>query len=583
MASGLVEQRSDRALLGWEWAPPPDPEPSPRRQLEPKPAQAPLRLPAPSSSGMDTRTKAYLLLGGGGVLALMAISSASILVFAVPLLAYGGWLLYGEEQRSEEQRSLEQANADRQRSFAEEHGRWKEAIVQDEAEERRRFEVAPRWYPIERFEPARRLDVFGGEAEGWASLLHTAFGAAVQTTPVTVLDLTRRNLAQRALWPGSGANGATRPIVMPAELARFDPLVGTRHPSEIAALLIGSETPNDDWARRDVEIGILRRMTDVLGEDVTLVRLLSAVTALLASESPLVATHLSAQERRVLLDPGFVVMLGGDSSAHLGRLAAALEAVVRGGGNIGGSRPARLPFLPAEGAAVIATGDTSGPESRRRLDNLLAAALIDRMSNAGPARGLVLVVGADRLSRPLLDGLTESAHDRGLGLAMFFENLSGPAREIIGRGASDTILMRLGHHEDALAGANFIGKEHRFVISSITLTVGTQLGGSDNHGFTVTYSDSHTDQTAGPDSRTSGRSVGTSFNYGSTWSDTENYGETSTRSEEFVTRAEDLQRIPTTGFIFVTAVNGRKHVIVGDCHPAIAQTPLVAPRAIARR
>jgi hypothetical protein len=320
----------------------------------------------------------------------------------------------------------------------------------------------------------------------------------------------------------------------------------------------------------------------VLGENVTLRRLLAAITALLAPESPLVAAQLTPQERRSVLDPSFVVMLGGDLSVHLGRLAAALEALVRGAEG-DGDKPAPLPFLPGDGATVIATG-AGGHESRRRLDNLLVAALVDRISHAAPARGLVLVVGADRLSRPVLDALIESVQiHAGLRLTMFFEHLSGPAGEIIGRGASETILMRLGHHEDALAGANFVGKDHRFVISSITLTVGTQLGGSDNHGFTVTDSDSHTDQTAGPDSRTSGRSLGTSFNYGRTWSETENYGETSTRSEEFVTRAEDLQRIPTTGFVFVTAVNGRKHVIVGDCHPAIVRTTRVAARAIDRR
>lgn len=583
MASGLVEQRSARAVLGWEWAPPPPPEPSSRRQLEPQRPQAQRQLPPPASSGMDDKTKAYLMLGGGGLMLLLAISSAGLLVLALPLLAYGGYLLWQEEEKSKKVRAIERSNVERERDYEEEHRRWCEAIAHDESEERRRFDEAPRWYPIERLEPSRRLDVFGGEPEGWASLIHTAFAGLVRTGPATVLDLTRRNLAQRALWPDPHQDGP-RSIVMPAQLARFDPLVGTRHPGEVAALLISSENPNEDWARRDVEMGILRRLTDVLGEDVTLPRLVAAVTALLAPETPLVSEQLSAQERGILLDPGFVVMLGNDFAAHLSRLAAALDAIVRGSERAEpGLSPAVVPFLPVEGATVIATGNTGGHESRRRLDNLLGAALVDRMSNAVDARGLVLVVGADRLSRPVIEGLAENAQESGLRLALLFEDLGGPAREVIGRGASDTILMRLGNHEDALTGANFIGKEHRFVVSSITLGVGTQLGGSDNHGFSVTDSDSYTDQKAGPDSRTSGRSVGSNFSYGRTWSETENYGETSTRSEEFLTRAEDLQRIPTTGFIFVTAVDGRRHVIVGDCHPAIAESPLVAPRAIARR
>jgi len=581
MASDLVRRPSDGPVLGWEWAPPPALKPSGRRQLEPKRAPGPLQLPAPVSSGMDDKSKGFLFLGLGGLLLVLATSASFLFVFALPLLAYGGWLLYGEEQRSEQRRSLERADADRQRAFAEEHRQWSEAIRQEEKETQRIHDTAPRWYPIQRLAAARRLDIFGGEREGWASLLQTAFGATVRSTPVTLLDLTRVNLAQRALWPD---DDAPRPVVMPTQLGQFDPFVGTRHPGEVAAALIGSEAASDDWARRDVELGILRRVTDVLHGDVTLRRLLAAVTALLAPESPVVEAQLSDDERNALLDPSFVVMLGADSPTHLGRLAAALEAVARVGGESNGPGPARLPFLPGAGAGIVATGDTGGHETRRRLDNLLAAALVDRISHAESPRGLIFVVGADRLSRPVLDTLIYGVQDQPeLRLAMFFEHLSGPAGEIIGRGASETILMRLGHHEDALAGASFVGKEHRFIVSSITLTVGTQLGGSDTHGFTVSDSTSYTDQAMGPDSLTDGRNVGTTFNYGRTWSETENYGETSTRSEEFLTRAEDLQRIPTTGFVFVTAVNGRRHVIVGDCHPAIAQTSLVAAHAINRR
>jgi hypothetical protein len=581
MAGDLMTGPSDAPVLGWEWAPPPALKPSGRRRLEPKRPPGLLQLPPPLSPGMDVKSKAFLFFGIGGLLVPLAMSASFLFVFALPLLAYGGWLLHGEAQRSEQRRGLERADADRQRAFAEEHRRWSETIRQEEADTQRSQDTAPRWYPIQRLAPARRLDIFGGEPEGWASLLQTAFGAAVRSTPVTLLDLTRRNLAQRALWPDGDA---PRSVVIPAQLGQFDPFVGARHPGEVAAALIGSQAHSDDWARRDVELGILRRVTDVLGGDVTLRRLLAAVTAPLAPESSLVETQLSDDERRALQDPKFVAMLGGDCPAHLGRLAAALEAVARAGADSAGRGPACLPFLPGAGAEIIATGDTGGQETRRRLDNLLAAGLADRISHAESARGLILVVGADRLSRPVLDALIEGVQDHPeLRLAIFFEHLTGPAGEIIGRGASETVLMRLGHHEDALAGASFVGKEHRFVVSSITSTVGTQLDGSDTHGFTGSDSESYTDQVTRRDSLTDGGSAGATFNYGRTWSETENYREPSTRSEEFLTRAEDLQRIPTTGFVFVTAVNGRKHVILGDCHPAIAQTSLVAAHAIGRR
>ena len=167
-------------------------------------------------------------------------------------------------------------------------------------------------------------------------------------------------------------------------------------------------------------------------------------------------------------------------------------------------------------------------------------------------------------------------------LVLMFEHLRGEARELLGRGAVDTMIMGVGNHDDASAAANFIGKQHRFVVSSISLTVGTQIGGADTHGMSIDRSSSYTEQNMGPDSSTTGRSLGANFSYSTNWSETKNYGETSTRSEEFVARIEDLQRIPTTGFVYVTASKGRQHVIFGDCHPAIAHTPLVATKAIAR-
>ena len=348
-----------------------------------------------------------------------------------------------------------------------------------------------------------------------------------------------------------------------------------------------SENLNEDSARRDIEASIFRRIADVLGGTVTLDRLSAAVAALLASDSTLVGSKLSQEERYALLDPNFIGMLGGDATSHLTRLSAALDAVLRGRSKeavseANGSHPARLPYFRESGLTIIAADPSTDSESRRRLDNLLAASLVDRIGQAEPCDGILIIVGADRLSRSVLEELTGRAAQRGLRIAMFFENLRGEARELLGRGQPDTIIMALGNYDDATAAANFIGKQHRFVVSSITLTVGTQFGGSDTHGFSVGDSSSYTNQHMGPDSITEGRSSNTSFSYAKTWQETENYGETSTRSEEFVARAEDLQRIPTTGFVYVTSVNGRQHVVFGDCHPAIASTPLVAQRAIAR-
>lgn len=589
-------------LLGWEWAPPPLPEHSPKRQLEPQ-WQEP--FVAPREPGMDEKVKAILLLAGGGVLLLAAASSRVWLLFSLPLLIYGGVMLVRVMNDPTRPENVAKARQELWAQYQWAHSAWDSEVQRDEAEAQRRFVAAPRWYPIARIEPRRRVDVFGGGPEGWASLMHNAFTPALsQGVPMTVLDLTRRQLARRALWPDASPGTGPLTVAMPSRLMQYDPLAGVQDAGNLAALLTESEGPNDDWARRDIERAIFRRTADVLGENVTLPRLLAAVTTLLGVGSATGSDGLSGAEREALLDPNFTAMLGGDSAGLIGRVSAALEAVVRGSRRDPAdadavSAPGPLPFFAPEGPVIVAAEPVGDPESRRRLDNLLAASLVDRISGTEPCPGLVLVVGADRLARAILDELTTRAEERGLHLVMFFEHLRGEARELLGRGTSDTIVMRLGNYEDATSAANFIGKEHRFVVSSITLTVGTQFGGTDTSGFSVTDSESVTDtrstsktdggillpasRTTGKStSTTSGRSTSTSFSYSETWAETENYGETSTRSEEFVARAEDIQRVPTTGLIYVTAVRGRQHVIFGDCHPAIAESPMVASEPIAR-
>lgn len=583
MAIGSIEPSVTADRLGWEWAPPPLPEPSPKRQQEPKWHEPP-ELPAPA--GLQDRARDVFLAFLGVVFLLASFDDPSLLIVALPLLAIGVYKLQSAATDPARPRNLAKTREDQWLEYQEVHRAWTDAITREEREDQLRFSAAPRWYPITRIEPTRRLDVFGGPPEGWASFIHTAFAAVIpQGVPTTVLDLSRRDLVRRALWPDANPAAAPFTLTLPSQLREYDPLVGAQHPGDIAALVTSTENPNDDWARRDIEMGIFRRMADALGDNVTLPRLHAAVTSLLAPDSPMVAKELSVQERRTLLDPNAIVMLGADSASYLGRISAALDALVRGSRPSGAKakRPAPLPFFSADRPMVIAADPSGDPESRRRLDNVLAASLVDRIGRSDCRGHLLLIVGADRLSRPVLEALTAGAQERGIRLVMLFEHLRGEARELLGRGVSDTMVMRLGHYDDATTAANFIGKQHRFVVSSITLTVGTQFGGSDSHGFSVTDSSSYTSAPMGPDSSTSGRSTGSNFNYGRTWADTENYGETSTRSEEFVARAEDIQRIPTTGFIYVTAVNGRQHVIFGDCHPAIAETPLVAARAIARR
>lgn len=585
MASDSVGEGFEHKLLGWEWAPPPLPGPSPIRQQQPQ-WQEPMRV-APQQ-GLGAQGWAVILFLAAGLCLVLAGSSTGFLVPALALASGGGVAVVTATNDPRSPAKVAKTRADKWHEFERVHAAWSEAILRQEAEARRRFELAPRWYPIQRLQGDRRLDVVGGSPLGWATLLRNGMSPlAVSGFPMTVLDLSGRDLAS-ALWSDTNSGTVPRIVSIPSQIRATDPLVGSSRPWNVVSVVTQTDGNSDDLARRDMEVLIIRRVVEALGSNVTLPRLLAAMTSLVAPGSPRVIADLTQAERQRLEDPDFLGVLGRDGPAHLSRLSAVLETMLADAayGDAPASAPAPLPCYPPSGLTIIRADPATDGETRRRLDNLLAAALVDRLGDSPGSRGFLIVVGADRLSRQVLEVLVTRAEDRGLKLILFFEHLRGEARELLGRGASDTIVMRLGNVEDATAAANFVGKQHRFVVSSLSLQVGSQLGGSEGHGFNMTdsSSQSYTSQNMGGDSSTSGtsRSMGANFNYSQTWSETKTYGETSTRSEEFVARAEDLQRIPTTGFLYVTAVNGRQHVIFGDCHPAIAQSRFVAARPIAR-
>lgn len=572
--------------LGWEWVPPPLPDPSPFRQNEPRWVEptAPLRPP-----GMSPKAKGLVLLGGSVFFLLLIGSSTVFIIPALASMAAGGVVLYRDSISPTNPKVVVSTRQDAWNAFLRTHEEWSAAIVRDESASQQIFDNAPRWYPIDRLDPARRLDIIGGSPVGWATLLRTGLAQlATAGAPMTVLDLSGREVSS-ALWADLGYQVEPRRVTVPADLASVDPLAGSTRPWDIIGVITagGSDTRNDDQARRDMEVFVIRRVVTGLATNITVPRLLAAVTCLLAPTAPIVTTLLTPEERQRLEDPDFLAMLGRDGTVHLTRVAAVLETLLDGALPEAGSTPQPLPFFPESGISVVSAGRAADNETRRRLDNLLAAALVDQLDSGRQHGGLIAIVGADRLSRTVLEILIRTAEERVTRLLLFFEGLRTEARDLLGRGSSDTIIMRLGNYEDATAAANFVGKQHVFVVSSITLQVGSQIGGSEGHGFNVNEStgSSQTFQNLGGDSESvnSSRSSGANFNYSRTWSDTTSYGETSTRSEEFVARAEDLQRIPTTGFLYVSAINGRQHVIFGDCYPEIARSRFVAAKAIARR
>jgi hypothetical protein len=98
-------------------------------------------------------------------------------------------------------------------------------------------------------------------------------------------------------------------------------------------------------------------------------------------------------------------------------------------------------------------------------------------SRASPA---VIIAGADEISRPHLERLSDACDRRGIPLTLLFRHMRETAAELAGGGAAE--FMRLGNHEEATAAADLIGRQHKFVLSQLTAT----LGGNQTHTRTDT-------------------------------------------------------------------------------------------------
>lgn len=98
---------------------------------------------------------------------------------------------------------------------------------------------------------------------------------------------------------------------------------------------------------------------------------------------------------------------------------------------------------------------------------LLAARLAREMNNPDLRHGAVtILLGADHLSEATLAAVTSAALRNNSLLILFYENFVGTALTQIGSaGASVGGFFRLGNAEQALAAAEFMGKEYRFELT----------------------------------------------------------------------------------------------------------------------
>jgi hypothetical protein len=242
-------------------------------------------------------------------------------------------------------------------------------------------------------------------------------------------------------------------------------------------------------------------------------------------------------------------------------------------------------------SVVLEQGTHTQTTAMRRV---LFNALIMRLDALAGDDRVVIVAGADEASHLSLERMSRSASRSGIRLMMLFEHLRGAVARVLGGDGSATLLMRLGHTEEAAAAAEYVGRGHRLVLSQITYSVSETL--TDTVGTSENRQDGVSDSTGDSRGKTRTRSIvpnsststtsstnvstSRSYSWGTTRSlaeaVSEQSGQTLARSYEFTVEPAQFQSLPLTAFVAVMRNGYDDLVVAADCNPGLVDLQRVA-------
>ncbi|HEU5420053.1 MAG TPA: hypothetical protein VFV41_20345 [Streptosporangiaceae bacterium] len=487
---------------------------------------------------------------------------------------------------------------------------------------RAEFARQPQWFPVRLPAGLHRVDVAGGTLAGWSALLTSVAAPRLAAgAEVTVLDLTEGAVAGDLLAVARACGIDPLVWVLPADLHRLDLGAGLP-PAELADVLATAVSAGvEQDADPAADAALLGRVLEVLGPGVTIARLTAALRALAQVGDP------RADVRAGLLTAGQLDRL----AALFGRAAAdqvvvgrawAVEARLRPLEQLGRAAAA-LPRSPLRLAWLDqAAGAVTGPVLASFLTVALTHALRRAPAAGEPWQQMIVVLGAERLSAPVLDRLTDACETAGAGLIVAYRSLPAHVAGRLGRGNAAVAFMRLGNAQDARAAAEQIGTEHRLVISQLTQTVGDSVTVTTGDSYTSTVSTadslagsaSVTDTAgrssgrgtaggfapfAGPGTasrdRSASRAVSGSLSVTEQVSLSTAWGASTSRalgastslatgaqrSREFLVEQHELQQLPPSAVLLTYAGPGGRQVVLADANPAIAGLPGTAAVSLA--
>src|SRR5450756_1184417 len=336
-----------------------------------------------------------------------------------------------------------------------------------DAGEAERIATAPRWLRVAAHEDIDRLDVFGGTAQGRQNLLTGVGQALLEHHAVIVVDLSQDRVSEGLVAAAHLAGISYQDYQLPRDLP-VTPLLTGLTGDQVASLIVEvlhADDGNATAAGRATDLMLLRKITRVLGGDVTMSRLHEALSLLLgdapdgsvgtaadASSGAADGSNLTGKERAGLRGL-FGAGMRGEIAGNLVRLAAVVEPLADLGADAVPRPPARLTCL-------------SLPDGPRDVAADLIAALIVQwatrsVADDGGLRPAVILAGADEQSTRHLGRLTAVCERYQVPLVRTFSRLTEEsARHLDTR---HTAFMWLPTRPEALRAAEHIGLERRFV------------------------------------------------------------------------------------------------------------------------
>ncbi|MBE1490625.1 hypothetical protein [Plantactinospora soyae] len=488
------------------------------------------------------------------------------------------------------------AHEERRRWYDQAQADWAARKVAFERADWERIDQMLEWGAVPPGPGSRRVDIVGGNLWGWEALL-TVFGTSLLSTRggMVLVDLSGEAVSRELLRLADANNVSIDLLLMPDELHDSDLLVGLSSRELVDTLVesiySGEDSPNR--AGRSMDDRILTGVCSILGEDVSMARVGAALRVLM--NEPGDTSALTPEERRTIADDLFGDEYRRQAHQHLSRL----ESFVHPLAGLGTRRQPR-----PEAALTCLALATDGRNVRNELLNdLIVQWLIRRIAQQATELGSLVIAGADDIPARHIERLSDLCERRGVRLVLLYRHLRGHAVQAIGGGTVG--FMRLGNHEEARQAAEFIGHNHKFVLSQVTRslggnethTVGDTEGGSETEGHSTTNTTTTGTSSGGGSSSSFGGGGGTSSNWGrskswsrsetKSWSVSRNWSQTRSVAEgtnwnnaaaaqrvyEYTVEPRALQDLPDYAMVVVRRDDDGAAVIPVECNPDIVTMP----------